>query len=62
LGHWPWGDRHGNAGRVVPMNVLVYVLAALIALSTVGARATAGGSVKTGSGPVAYDLIMPTGG
>ena len=63
MGHLPWGDRHGNAGRVVRVNVLVYVVTALIALGTVGASGTAGGSAKAGShGPVVYDAIMPSGG
>ena len=45
----------------VPMNVLVYVLAALIGLGTVGI--SAGSAAKAGSArPVVYDVIMPSGG
>jgi hypothetical protein len=47
---------------VVRVNVLVYVLTALIALGAVGAS-TAGGAAKGGShGPVVFDAIMPSGG
>lgn len=63
LGHLPWGIRHYDAGRVSPVNVLVFVLVALIGLGTAGVSGKAGGSAKGAPvTPAVFDATMPSGG